>query len=155
MRKLFGYVAFVALASLLTVGSTQASDLGTKEDAQAMVVKTVAAIKADGAEKTYAVINEQTDPSYKDRGIYPIVYTFDGKCLVHGANKKLVGRDLSGSMDSDGKMYGKERGMKAKTQDKFWVDYKYKNPVTNKIAPKTLYCEKLDATLVCAGAYLK
>ena len=40
---------------------------------------------------------------------------------------------------------------KQKTMDKFWVNYKYKNPATGKIAPKTLYCEKLDVTLVCAG----
>ena len=154
MRKLLGYVAGLALICSFCMGTAQASEQGTKDDAVAMVQKVVAAISADGAEKVYAEINSQENPEYKDRGIYPIVYTFDGKCLVHGANAKLVGRDLSASMDTDGKMYGEERGEKAKTMDSFWVDYKYKNPVTLKIAPKTLYCEKVAETLVCAGVYV-
>ena len=35
----------------------------------------------------------------------------------------------------------------------FWQDYKFTNPVTKKIEPKSAYCEKLDDTAVCGGIY--
>ena len=111
MSKIIGFAVCIIMSGLLLVGNAHAAG---KDDAVAMVKKVVAAIKVDGVEKTYTAINEQADPSYKNDGIYPLVYTMDGKCLVHGANKKFVGRDLSGSMDTDGKIYGEERAEKAK-----------------------------------------
>ena len=38
-------------------------------------------------------------------------------------------------------------------QPSFWQDYKFVNPVSKKVEPKQMYCEKLDNTAVCAGIY--
>lgn len=152
MRSITKYTLAFMLGTVLAAGAATAADVGTRQEAEALVKKTVAAIKADGAEKTYAAITAK-DPKFIDRDLYPIVYDLEGLCLAHGANAKLVGKDLSGTMDTDGKAYGKERSEKAKTMDSFWVEYKYKNPVTNKIEPKEAYCEKVEKTVVCAGAY--
>ena len=35
----------------------------------------------------------------------------------------------------------------------FWQDYKFTNPVSKKVEPKTMYCEKLGETAVCGGVY--
>ena len=55
--------------------------------------------------------------------------------------------------DIDGKPFVKERVDMAKTNATFWQDYKFTNPETKKIEPKSLYCEKLDDTVVCGGIY--
>ena len=34
-----------------------------------------------------------------------------------------------------------------------WQEYKFTNPVSKKIEPKVMYCEKLAETAVCGGVY--
>ena len=55
--------------------------------------------------------------------------------------------------DPDGKAFIREIAEKAKTQNNFSVDYKFTDPVTKKVLPKTIFCEKLNDTTVCSGVY--
>lgn len=125
---------------------------GTKEEAQAMVKKAVAAIKADGKEKAFAAIDDPKGP-FRDRDLYVVVYDLQGKCLAHGANPKQIGKDLIGLRDPDGKFFVKERVELAKTHDNFWQDYKFLNPMTKLIEPKSMYLEKVGDILVGCGIY--
>ncbi|MFC0239958.1 cache domain-containing protein [Rhodopseudomonas telluris] len=124
----------------------------SKDDAVAMVKKAVAAIKFDGAEKTYPLISDKAGPFVKD-DLYVVVYQLDGKVLAHGANAKFIGKDMIDAQDVDGKLYVKERVELAAKQPSFWQDYKFVNPVSKKVEPKEMYCERLDNTAVCAGVY--
>jgi signal transduction histidine kinase len=141
----------VALAALTTFNA-QAQDKATAAEAEAMVKKAVAFIKANGAEKAYAEFSNKKG-SFVDRDLYIVVYGLDGKCLSHGANEKLIGKDLSEAQDVDGKYYVKERMDLAKAKQTFWQDYKFTNPVSKKIEPKQMYCERVDNTAVCGGIY--
>ena len=47
----------------------------------------------------------------------------------------------------------KERVELAATHPSFWQSYKFRNPVTNTVEPKEMYCERLDQTGVCGGVY--
>jgi signal transduction histidine kinase len=125
---------------------------GTKEEAVAMVKKAVAAIKADGKEKTFAAIDDPNGP-YRDRDLYVVVYDLSGKCLAHGANPKQIGKDLLELRDPDGKFFVKERVELGKTKDSFWQDYKFLNPSNKLIEPKSMYLEKVDGMLVGCGVY--
>lgn len=140
-----------ALACVLTAPAFAAEN-GTKDEAKALVQKTIAAIKANGTEKVYGEISAK-DAKFIDRDLYPVVYDMKGNCLAHGANAKLVGKDLLDVQDADGKYFVKERTEKAAASASFWQEYKYANPVTKKIEPKEAYCEKLETSIVCAGAY--
>ena len=53
----------------------------------------------------------------------------------------------------DGKYYVKERTELARKQGEFWQDYKFVNPMTKKIQPKEMYCQRVGETAVCAGVY--
>jgi cytochrome c len=64
-----------------------------------------------------------------------------------------VGENLIDMLDIDGKPYVKERVELAKSKGTFWQDYKFTNPTTKKIEPKSMYCEHLDDMAVCAGIY--
>lgn len=125
----------------------------TKAEAQAMVKKGVAFIKANGTEKGYAAISDKAG-QFIDRDLYLVVYGLDGKCLAHGANPKQIGRDLIDLTDVDGKYFIKERVAMAKDKPAgFWQEYKFSNPVSKKVEPKVMWCEKLGDTAVCGGVY--
>lgn len=142
----------VAAAGLVFAGAAGAADKATKEEAVAMVKKGIAFIKANGKDKGYAEITSKTS-QFKDRDLYLVVYGLDGTVHAHGANEKMVGRNLIDLKDIDGKPFVKERVELAKTKGAFWQDYKFTNPVTKAVEPKQMYCERLDDTVVCGGVY--
>ena len=128
------------------------AEFATKEEAVAMVKKAVAFIGQQGADKAYAEITNKGG-QFTDRDLYVVVYGLDGKVLAHGANEKLVGKDLLDAQDVDGKYFVKERTELARKQADFWQDYKFVNPQTKKVEPKQMYCQRLAETAVCAGVY--
>ncbi|HRD86214.1 MAG TPA: cache domain-containing protein [Rubrivivax sp.] len=145
-------ISALALA-IAAAAPVQASSNASKDEAVAMVKKGVAFIKAQGVEKGYAAITGK-DPQFVDRDLYLVVYGLDGKCLAHGANPKQVGKDLIELTDVDGKYFVKDRVAMVKSKPAgAWQDYKFTNPVSKKIEPKTMYCEKLAETAVCGGVY--
>ncbi|WP_230404264.1 MULTISPECIES: cache domain-containing protein [Undibacterium] len=137
---------------VVSTGLAFAGEKGTAPEAEAMVKKAVAYIKTHGAEKAY---DEFTNgKSFKDRDLYIIVYDLNGKNLAQGANPKLVGKDLIGLKDPDGKPLIQMFVDLAKSKGKGWVEgYKFLNPVTQKIEGKAMYLERNGDTLVGCGIY--
>ena len=131
-----------------------AADVVTKPEAEAMVKKAQAYLKANGREKTFAEINKK-DGQFMDRDLYLVVYGTDGVVRAHGANAKMIGKNLMELKDVDGKPFVKERVEMAKKKVPFWQDYKFNNPVTGKIEPKTMYCVPEEDLILCGGVYLK
>lgn len=126
----------------------------TAKEAETMVKKGVAFIKSQGKEKGYAEITSKQS-QFKDRDLYLVVYGLDGMVLAHGANEKMVGKSLIDMKDVDGKEFVRERVELGKAKASFWQDYKFTNPVSKKIEPKTAYCERVDDSVVCGGIYKK
>jgi cytochrome c len=141
-----------SVISLTLAGNVLAADQGTAPEAEAMVKKAVAYIKANGPEKAY---DEFTNgKSFKDRDLYIIVYDLNGKNLAQGANPKLVGKDLIALKDPDGKPLIQMFVDLAKTKGKGWVEgYKFMNPVSQKMEGKAMYLERVGETLVGCGIY--
>ena len=127
-------------------------EFGTKQEAEAMVQKAVKHIGSTGREKAYTDFTDKK-PGWVDRDLYVVVYDLNGKVLAHGQNPKQVGKELIDMKDADGKEFVKERVQLANAKGKFWHDYKFTDPVTKKVLPKEMYCEKVDDTAVCAGVY--
>jgi cytochrome c len=143
----------VIAGMLAFAGSSAMADGGAnKDEAVAMVKKAVAFIKEQSPDKAYPTFTGK-DAKFIDRDLYVVVYQLDGKVLAHGSNAKFVGKDMSDAQDVDGKLYVKERVELATKQPSFWQDYKFVNPVSKKVEPKEMYCERLENTAVCAGVY--
>jgi len=134
------------------IASAYAAEFGTAEEAQALVKKAVAHIQSAGPEKAYSDFNAKK-PEFVDRDLYIFVSDLNGNILAHGANEKIVGKNMIELKDPDGKAFIRETVEKAKTQNSFSVDYKFTDPVTKKVLPKTMFCEKLSETTVCSGVY--
>ena len=146
-------VAAVALVIGTSLGmSAAAAERVTPKEAEAMVKRGVAFIKANPRDKAMAEI---TDPKgqFVDRELYLTVYKMDGTAMAHGANAKFVGKNMMDLRDGNGKEHIRERMEMAKTRSAFWQDFTFLNPVNKKIEPKQMYCEKSDDLVVCGGIY--
>jgi cytochrome c len=143
----------IILACLFIAGIiTQAVAAGTKAEAEAMVKKAIAYYKANGKDAAFAEISNNKGKFVKE-DLYVTVYDMNGKCVAHGANSKMVGKDLIEMRDPDGVYFVKERVKLANTAGKGWQDYKFTNPVTKKVEPKTMYIEKFDNYIFSCGVY--
>lgn len=140
-----------ALACLVSASGAWAAERATRAQAEAMVAKGVAAVKAKGD----AAYVEMTAPNkaFVDRDLYLVVYDLKGRCLAHGQNATQVGKDLINLKDPDGKEFVRERVTLAESKGKFWQDYKFTDPLTKSIQPKQMYCEKVNNVVVCGGVY--
>jgi signal transduction histidine kinase len=144
--------ALVTTIALTSSPIFAASDRGTADEAIALVKKAKAFISKNGKEKGLEEISRKDGP-FVDRDLYVVVYDNKGTCLAHGANQKLIGKDLSDNQDVDGVYYIKDRIELATKKASFWQDYKFTNPVSKKIEPKSMYCETEGSEVVCSGIY--
>ena len=151
MKHLRTTLGACAAAALLAT-SFNAFANATAEEATAMVKKGVSFIKANGKDKGHAEISNK-EGQFKKDDLYLTVYGMDGTVRAHGANEKMIGKNLIELKDIDGKLFVKERVELAQSKGTFWQDYKFTNPVSKKIEPKAMYCEKLDDAVVCGGIY--
>lgn len=124
----------------------------TQKEAVAMADKAVAYATANGKDKLIAEINAK-NPDFVQGELYAVVYGVDGMRLAHPLNAKLVGKSVLDIADVDGKEYGKEMVTVAKDKGKGWVDYKFKNPVSNKVEQKTAYIVRTGDIFVMTGIY--
>jgi signal transduction histidine kinase len=155
-QALVTWVTLTALSALSALSAGAANAAGataSRDEAVAMVKKGVAFLKANGADKAYAEISN-VKGSFVDRDLYLVAYTLEGKCVAHGANPKQVGRDLLELTDIDGKFFVKDRVAMVKAKPAgAWQEYKFTNPVSKKIEPKVMYCEKAGEVAICGGVY--
>ena len=142
----------VSLLVLAAGSMAFAAEFGTAAEAEALVKKAIQVVKAEGKEKAFAEINNPKG-KFVDRDLYIFVYDMDGKCVAHGFNQKMIGKELIEIKDSDGKLYVKERVEIAKTKGKGWQDYKFTDPITKKIEPKSAYVERVENLIVGCGVY--
>jgi hypothetical protein len=150
-RQLLAAVAIAAAGMTGTVACA-AAERATPAEAEAMVRKGVAYMKANGRDKGLAEISNNKG-AFVDRDLYLTVTNMQGVNVAHGVNPKMVGKNLIDMRDSDGKEYLRERIQLAQTKGAFWQDYKFTDPITHKIQPKQMYCERLDDLVVCGGVY--
>ncbi|MEC5293394.1 cache domain-containing protein [Aurantimonas sp. C2-6-R+9] len=118
-----------------------------------MVKRVQTSFAAEGADATFARINDLSTPEFHDRDLYPFVYDLKGLNVAHGARPVLVGKNLSSLKDQDGKYLIQEIIAVATGPGSGWVDYKWPHPITNKIEDKSSYIEKLGDYVVGVGIH--
>ncbi len=152
MRKLF------AMCFLLLAGFSQlvmASDKGSADEAIALVKKAGAYMKEHGKEKTFAEINTMA-PAFVSKDLYLFAYSTngDGMNLAHGANKKMIGKNMLDLRDANGVYIVKKFLDAANSKGgSGWVDYKWTNPKTGALEEKTTYIERFGDILIGCGIY--
>jgi cytochrome c len=154
MTRLLSVLAATLLLGFGPTAAAQDKSKGTAAEATAMVQKAIAHMKKVGRDKAFADFNSKKAP-WVDRDLYVVVYDMKGKVLAHGANEKMVGKDVIELRDNDGKFFVKERVemMSKGPEAKGWQDYKFMNPVSRAIEPKSMYLQRFEDVIVGCGIY--
>ncbi len=133
------------LTVLLAVGfvaTASAQDNGTREEAKAMVDAAVEHVKKVGPDAAFKDFSDKSNKTWQKKDLYVFAYNMEGVNVGHGANDKLIGKNLIELKDPNGKPLIKElRDTAAKGGG--WVDYEWPHPQTKKIESKTSYVRKL------------
>ena len=98
----------IVMISLATFAQ-QRGQFGTAAEAKTMLLKVVAALKAD-KNKALDMINKGED-GFLDRDLYPFCFNAgDGKAIAAASPnaKQALGRDVRTLRDATGKLYGQE-----------------------------------------------
>ncbi len=128
---------------LLMTGSVFAQERGTKEEAVAMVKAALEHMKKVGNEKAFQdFTNDKANWVKKD--LYIFAYNNKNVGLAHGANPKIVGRDMNDFKMNDVAVVV-ELNKVANGKGKGWFDYDWPDPLTKKMDAKTSYVEKFPA----------
>ncbi len=127
----------------------------TEKDAVAMVQKALAYAKTNGTDKLVAEVNAK-NPDFVQGELYVVIVNAStGIHLAHPINQKLVGINTAEMQDVDGREFGKDMMEIANGAGKGWVNYMFKNPVTNRVARKKSYVEKAGNIYAVAGIYTR
>lgn len=148
MKKRQFLVGVAALSLAMALGSAPvlADEKGDAKEMVEAAAKVVMANKNDG-------LKQIQDGKFVKGEVYAFAYDLTATMLAHPKNPKLVGQNLADKPDVEGKLFRKEIVEKAKSAGSGWVDYVYKNPVTNAVENKTTYLKRAGDVVICAGAY--
>ena len=118
-----------------------------------LVKKAAEMVKSAGKEKALAALNNPKGPFVKG-ALYVFAYEMGGTIIAHPMNPKLIGKDMLEVKDADGKAFTKDFIATANSATgKGWVDYRWTNPESKKIEPKSSYIEKVGDIFLGCGIY--
>ena len=143
--------AFAFVLWLLTPVLSAAADRGTAEEARALVAKAIALYDREGREKAFAAIQDPKH-AFVDRDLYVFVLGPKRTIVAHGGNTALVGTAAESLVDEDGVHFG-TKFMDESTATGNWIDYKWKDPATGKVLPKSSWVVRHDGYIFGAGIY--
>lgn len=132
--------ATAVVAAVCIAAPVHAQERATKEEAITMANAAFDHIKKVGTEKAYKDFTENK-AAWTKKDLYVMVYDNKGVALAHGANDKLVGKDMSAVKDPNGKPVIGGLLDKAKSGGG-WFDYDWPDPISKKMMGKTTYAIK-------------
>lgn len=118
------------------VVATAAVAGGTEQEARAMLDKGIAYIKAHGSEEAFKAFSDPANKEFHDRDLYLYAYDFKGVNIAHGANPKMIGKNLYELKDTNGKVIIKEMIDLAKSKGDGTTEYMWTNPETKSLQTK-------------------
>lgn len=146
------FAMLVAAGALVTsFSAAQASDYGTADEATAMLEKAVGHVGSAGAETAYSDFSTKGN-EWQDRDLYVFCFDKEGKVVAHGANAKLIGKNLMKVKDADGKLFIGEL-ISTGLGGGGWVDYRWPNPVSKKVEQKSSVVKQAGADICGVGIY--
>jgi hypothetical protein len=147
MRNIFKIVFFISFIFSITLFAVD-----EKTQAKNMVDEASGYYLTHGKDKAFEEINNPHGKFVKGE-FYVFAYNMEGIVVAHPKNPKLIGKNLLNVPDVDGKTFRQDIINIAKSKGSGWVDYKYKNPETQKIEEKTTFCKKTTDIVFCCGVY--
>lgn len=135
-RRLALAAAFAAVAL-----PAAANEFGSKDEAKAMVDAAVEHVRKVGAEQAFKDFTDKNNKAWQKKDLYVFAYKTDGTNVAHGANERLIGKNLIDLKDPNGKPLIQEL-RDAAGKGGGWVDYEWPHPQTKKVESKTSFVRR-------------
>lgn len=143
----------IAILLLAISGLVMSAHRSTKEEASALFDKAIAELQNNGTEAAMASFNDK-DGGFQINDLYVFAVDVDGNYLASGANAKLVGTPLKGTLDAAGhSLYDMMIGALANDSKSGSISYEWLNRQTNQLEKKTSYLKEVDNIIVGVGYY--
>jgi methyl-accepting chemotaxis protein len=114
----------------------------------------------EGAEHVRRVGIAQACADFNDRSgrfvdgeYYILAVSLDGVRLAYAPDTGSVGKNILGLQDADGKYLTRDLIETARRHGSGWVDFKFLNPKTRQVEPKSVYVERVGDVLLGCGIY--
>jgi len=120
----------------------------------ALVKEAVDHVRRHGVTQACADLNDPRGPFVRGED-YVFAMAADGTQLAFPPDPSLVGRNNADDKDPAGKAVGREILKVAQARGFGWVDYLFRNPVTGRIAPKSVYVESVAGIVLGCGIYTR
>lgn len=144
-RRGFVHTLFATSIGLLGRAAMAGEDKPTEDEMKALTLKAADLVAQKGIEQARAVFNQ--DGEFKHGEIYVGVLDSKGTWMAYPPKPEGVGLSVINLRDADGKFLVKDI---IKTADENaeggWLEYRWKNPVTNTIQQKITFAKKASGT---------
>jgi signal transduction histidine kinase len=156
MRKFVIGISSVSVVALSSIAFAQEGKLGTADEAKAMLLKAVAAVKAD-KEVALAMFNKG-EGGFRDRDLYPFCFRLaDGKYVANPSLAVTAGTNTHTLKDPTGNVFGEELYAAAQKPEGQVTEVRYMFPkpgTTAPAVPKVSFVTKAG-DLGCGVGYYK
>lgn len=119
-----------------------AQDNGTRDEARSMVDAAVEHVKKVGPDQAFKDFSDKSNKAWQKKDLYVFAYNMEGVNVGHGANDKLIGKNLIELKDPNGKPLIQELRATAQ-KGSGWVEYEWPHPQSKKIESKVSFVRKL------------
>jgi methyl-accepting chemotaxis protein len=123
-----------------------------RDRAVALVKKGIAHAQRVGMERAAGDFHDPRGV-FQAGELYLVVFDMKARVMAMGANPRMAGENHWEMADADGKKMTQEVLRVAAARGLGWVDYRFRNPATGQIAPKSTYLERVGDYVVCCGIY--
>ncbi|MDO9714182.1 cache domain-containing protein [Paracraurococcus lichenis] len=151
-------LAALAAACLVTAPPAAADpdfdDMAARAATVELTQRAFTHIREVGRERALADFN-RADGGFVQGEAYVFCHDAGSRVLAHGGNPRLVGRDMSDTVDPDGRRPGHELTRIGLSEGEGWFEFRWPNPVTKRIQRRVAYIRKVDDATVCGSGYFR
>ena len=141
-----------ATGLLHAVSAFRTDRVEDRERAVELVRRAVDHVRKAGLERALKDIQNPSG-EFIQGDIYVVVWDLNGVVLAIPVNQFMLGKDQSDLTDADGKKVTRDLLEVARRPGSGWYDYRYKNPKSGKIEPKSMYIEGDGDLVFGCGIY--
>ena len=113
----------------------------TQDEVAALTRKAAAIVETQGVEAAREMFNK--DGEFKFGEIYVNLIDFKGTWLIYPPRPASVGLNVINLKDADGKSLIQDIVKVARENGEGWTEYRWINPVSNKVEPKLTYVKRI------------
>ncbi len=125
MRKV-AVIALAVMASVVLAASVTAQS-AIKDECVALCKDAAKFLNEKGFYPAVAEINNK-EGKFVTKNTYVFMMDLEGHLLAHPFNPQYIGMDITGTKDSNGKLFNQESIAIAKTKGEGWSEYMYPTP---------------------------